>query len=96
MEAVMQNEIDRRAERMMNAVAGLGGRSALSSEIDLRLGLPPSSAGVPGWLATFAVGLCRIGRTWKINSLVRFGKIKSGIKQLSKPQGRAFRISKGQ
>jgi hypothetical protein len=37
----MHNDSRQRDARMMNAVAGLGGRSALSGEIDLRLGIEP-------------------------------------------------------
>jgi hypothetical protein len=37
----MHDDSRRRDARMMNAVAGLGGRSALPGEIDLRLGIEP-------------------------------------------------------
>ncbi len=37
----MHDDSRRRDVRMMNAVAGLGGRSALPGEIDLRLGIEP-------------------------------------------------------
>ena len=46
----MQDESRRRDARMMEAVAALAGRSASSSEIDLRLGLAPSTAGFPKWI----------------------------------------------
>ena len=51
-----------REARMMNAVAGLGGRSALSSEVDLRLGLAPSITGFPQWGAALAIWLGLAGR----------------------------------
>lgn len=54
----MQDESKRREARMMEAVAGLGGRSALSCEVDLRLGLAPSAMGLPGWIEALA-GLLR-------------------------------------
>ncbi len=44
----MEHDTGRRDARMMNAVAGLGGRSALASEIDLRLGIMPVVTGGPG------------------------------------------------
>ena len=37
----MHDDSRRRDARMMNAVAGLGGRSVLPGEIDLRLGIEP-------------------------------------------------------
>ena len=50
----MEHESKRREARMMEAVAGLGGRSALSSEVDLRLGVAPSARGLPGWIGALA------------------------------------------
>ena len=50
----MEHERTRREARMMEAVAGLGGRSALSSEVDLRLGVAPSARGLPGWIGALA------------------------------------------
>lgn len=41
----MQDHSRQRDRQMMNAVAGLSGRSALSSEVDLRLGLIPAPMG---------------------------------------------------
>jgi hypothetical protein len=45
----MQDLSGRREARMMEAVAGLGGRSALGSEIDLRLGVYDTGTRVPVW-----------------------------------------------
>ena len=50
----MEHEARRRDARMMEAVAGLGGRSALSSEVDLRLGLAPSVGDPPDWIKALA------------------------------------------
>lgn len=50
----MQDETKRREARTMEAVAGLGGHSALSSEVDLRLGLAPSARGFPSWIGALA------------------------------------------
>lgn len=50
----MEHETRRRDARMMEAVAGLGGRSALSSEVDLRLGLAPSLGDPPNWIKALA------------------------------------------
>jgi hypothetical protein len=58
----MQNESRQREMRLMNAVAGLGGRSAPSLEVDLRLGQVPVirvSAGA-GWLAMLVARVTRI------------------------------------
>lgn len=35
---------ERRAERRLDMIAGLGGRSALFGEVDLRLGVDPAQA----------------------------------------------------
>ena len=50
----MQDESKRRDARMMAAVVGMGGRCALSSEVDLRLGLEPELGELPGWIASLA------------------------------------------
>lgn len=50
----MQDESKRREARMMEAVAGMGGRCALSSEVDLRLGLTPTLGDPPGWIRALA------------------------------------------
>lgn len=44
----MHDDSRKRDARMMQAVAGLGGRSALSGEVDLRLGLLPAVHRGPG------------------------------------------------
>ncbi len=54
MEATMQDPTKQRDARMMQAVAGLSGRSALSNEVDLALGLTPSTIAAPGWLHALA------------------------------------------
>ena len=50
----MQDESKRREARMMEAVAGMAGRCALSSEVDLRLGLTPTLGDPPGWFRALA------------------------------------------
>lgn len=45
----MKDDIRMRDARMMNAVAGMGGRSVSSSEVDLRLGLTPNIVSAPSW-----------------------------------------------
>ena len=50
----MQDEYRRREARMMNAVAGLGGRSVLSAEVDIRLGVAAPSGDFPSWTRTLA------------------------------------------
>jgi hypothetical protein len=56
----MQDETRRREARMMAAVAGLGGRSALSAEVDLRLGVRSDMTSPPRWLAAPARCLRRL------------------------------------
>jgi hypothetical protein len=50
MEEEMKDDSRIRDARMMNAVAGMGGRSVLSSEVDLRLGFTPDLGSAPVWL----------------------------------------------
>ena len=54
----MHDEAKRREARMMEAVAGLAGRSALSGEVDLRLGVASSTGGFPSWIDALS-GLLR-------------------------------------
>jgi hypothetical protein len=55
MEATMHDRTRQREARMMDAVAGMGGRSLAATEIDIRLGVGPSAGlgtrepGAPGW-----------------------------------------------
>ena len=58
----MQDEKRRREARMMEAVEGLGGRNALSSEVDIRLGVADSTGGLPGGIFGLA-GVVR--RLWR-------------------------------
>jgi hypothetical protein len=62
----MQDQSRQRETRMMNAVAGLGGRSALSSEVDLRLGLVPAAGGLPGWIGGLAGWMIRRVSLWHV------------------------------
>ena len=57
----MQAESKTRDARMMEAIAGLGGRSALSSEVDIRLGVVPSKQNFPDWLHRLAQKLSKRG-----------------------------------
>jgi len=49
----MKDNSRMRDAQMMNAVAGMGGRNALSSEVDLRLGLTPNVGSAQGWFGAF-------------------------------------------
>lgn len=46
----MKDDSRMRDARMMNAVFGMGGRSVLSSEVDLRFGQTPNVGSGRGWL----------------------------------------------
>jgi hypothetical protein len=50
MEEEMRDDGRIREAKMMNAIAGMGGRSVLSSEVDLRLGLSETVRPSTGWL----------------------------------------------
>lgn len=67
----MRDDTGRRDARMMDAVAGMGGRSTLSSEVDLRLGvLPTKSAGAAG-LVELVFRLRRSDRATLLNTAGR-------------------------
>lgn len=66
----MQDESKRREARMMEAVAGLGGRNAPSSEVDVRLGVVPANKGYPKWLVALVSRLGRVGRVRSITARV--------------------------
>ena len=58
----MQYDSKIRDARMMEAAAGLGGRCAMASEVDLRLGLVPRIGDRPGWITALAKLLNPQGR----------------------------------
>ena len=59
----MRDDSRGRDARMMEAVAGMGGRSTPSREVDLRLGLVPGTGGGATGMVDLVVRLCRSGRS---------------------------------